>query len=128
MLENKSAPFFLSTSMRISNYEFGKIAIADKIYTSDVIIAPEQVIDSWWRKQGHILQIEDLDDIVNAKPDMLIIGTGYYGRMQVPLETKQYLKEQGIKVLEAKTRDAVTEFNELQKEYARIVAALHLTC
>jgi hypothetical protein len=128
MLENKSAPFFLSTYMRISNYEFGKIAIADKIYTSDVIIAPEQVIDSWWRKQGHNLQIEDLDDIVKAKPELLVIGTGYYGRMQVPLETKQYLKEQGIKVLEANTRDAVTEFNELQKEYARIVAALHLTC
>jgi len=114
--------------MQISDYEFGRITVADKTYTSDVIVAPEQVIDSWWRKQGHILQIEDLDDIVNAKPDMLIIGTGYYGRMQVPLETKQYLKEQGIKVLEANTRDAVTEFNELQKEYARIVAALHLTC
>ena len=114
--------------MQISDYEFGKIAIADKTYTSDVIIAPGQVIDSWWRKQGHILQIEDLDDIVNAKPDMLIIGTGYYGRMQVPDATKQYLEERGIKVLQAKTRDAVTEFNQLQKEYARIVAALHLTC
>ncbi len=59
---------------------------------------------------------------------MLIIGTGYYGRMLVPDATKQYLEERGIKVLQAKTRDAVTEFNQLQKEYARIVAALHLTC
>jgi hypothetical protein len=114
--------------MRISDYEFGRIAIADKTYTSDVIVVPEQVIDSWWRKEGHILQIEDLDDIVKAKPDILIIGTGYYGRMQVPDETKQYLEERGIKALQAKTRDAVTEFNQLQKEYARIVAALHLTC
>jgi len=116
------------TAMRISDYEFGRIAVADKTYTSDVIVAPEQVIDSWWRKEGHILQIEDLDDILNTKPDMLIIGTGYYGRMQVPDETKQYLEERGIKVLQAKTRDAVTEFNQLQKEYACIVAALHLTC
>jgi len=74
--------------MRITTYEFGRIAIADQTYTSDVIISPKLVIDSWWRKQGHYLQIEDLDDIVNAKPDMLIIGTGYYGRMQVPDETK----------------------------------------
>ena len=114
--------------MRISAYEFGRIAIADKTYTSDVIIAPEQVIDAWWRKEGHNLKIEDLDEIVNAKPELLIIGTGYYGRMQVPDETKQYLEKRGIKVLQAKTRDAVTEFNQLQKEYARIVAALHLTC
>ena len=116
------------TAMRISDYEFGKLAIADRTYTSDVIIAPERIIDCWWRKQGHNLQIEDLDDIVNAKPDLLIIGTGYYGRMQVPLETKQYLEERGIKVVQAKTRDAVTKFNQMQKEYARIVAALHLTC
>jgi hypothetical protein len=114
--------------MRITAYEFGRIAIADQTYTSDVIISPEQVIDSWWRKQGHYLQIEDLDDIVKAKPEMLIIGTGYYGRMQVPDETKQYLQEQGIKVVQAKTPDAVREFNQLQREYARIVAALHLTC
>jgi len=112
------------TAMRISDYEFGKIDIAGKTYTADVIVAPEQVIDSWWSKEGHHLQIEDLDDIVNAKPDMLIIGTGYYGRMQVPAETKQYLEERGIKVLQAKTRDAVTEFNQLQKGISSINALL----
>ncbi len=114
--------------MQISEYEFGKIAIENRTYTSDVIISPEQVIDSWRRKQGHNLDVADLDDIVKAKPDMLIIGTGYYGRMQVPDETRQYLQEQGIKVRQAKTGDAVAEFNALQKECARIVAALHLTC
>ena len=114
--------------MRISEYEFGKIAIENKTYTSDVIISPELIIDSWRRKQGHNLDISDLDDILKAKPDMLIIGTGYYGRMQVADETRQYLKEQGIKVRQVKTGDAVTEFNALQKECARIVAALHLTC
>jgi hypothetical protein len=114
--------------MRITEYEFGRIAIADKTYTSDLIVAPDKVIESWWRKQGHNLQIEDLDDIVNAKPDMLIIGTGYYGRMQVPDETRHFLEQRGIKVLQAKTGEAVSEFNRLQNEYARIVAALHLTC
>jgi len=115
-------------TMRISEYEFGKIAIENETYTSDVIISPEQVIDSWWRKQGHNLDITDLDDIMKAKPDVLIIGTGYYGRMQVADETRQYLEGQGIKVHQAKTGDAVTEFNTMQKEYARVVAALHLTC
>jgi hypothetical protein len=116
------------TAMRISEYEFGKIAIDDKTYTSDVIIAPEKVIDSWWRKEGHNLNIEDLDDIVKASPEILVIGTGYYGRMKIPEETKKYLEDHGIKVRLSKTSDAVTEFNELQKKCARIVAALHLTC
>ena len=116
------------TVMRISEYEFGRIAIDGKTYTSDVIIAPEKVIDSWWRKEGHNLNIEDLDDIVKANPEILIIGTGYFGRMDVPDETKQYLEDHGIKVRPSKTGDAVTEFNELQKKCAHIVAALHLTC
>ena len=115
-------------TMQISEYEFGKIAIENKTYTSDVIITPGKVIDLWRRKQGHNLDITDLDDILKVKPDMLIIGTGYYGCMQVPDETRQYLEQQGIKIRQAKTGDAVAEFNSLQKEYARIVAALHLTC
>ena len=114
--------------MKISAYEFGRVAIDGTSYSSDVIIAPDRVIDSWWRKQGHRLQVDDLDDVVRARPDILVIGTGYYGRMQVPEETRQFLRDQGIEVREARTSEAVAEFNELQKEYARIVAALHLTC
>ena len=114
--------------MNISDYKFGKITIDGEVYTSDVIIMPESVNDNWWREEGHKLSISDLNKVVAARPDIVVIGTGYYGRMQVPLETKQYLEEQGIKVVQAKTRDAVSEFNQLQKEYARIVAALHLTC
>ncbi len=114
--------------MKISAYEFGRLAIDDTSYSTDVIITPERVIDGWWRRQGHSLHIEDLDQIILAKPEMLIVGTGYYGHMHVPNETKQFLKEKGIELKETDTRDAVTRFNELQKEYARIVAALHLTC
>ena len=114
--------------MKITGYEFGKITIDGKTYTSDVIIAPDRVFDAWWRKQGHSLAIEDLEQALREKPQILVIGTGYYGRMQLPEETRQYLQDQGIALREAKTRDAVLEFNELQKEYARIVAALHLTC
>jgi hypothetical protein len=116
------------TTHQISEYTFGKIVINDQMYTSDLIIAPDKIIDSWWRKQGHNLDIGDLGDIIKAKPDILIIGTGYFGRMNVPDETRQFLQQQGIKVHQAKTTDAVSEFNRLQQKYARIVAALHLTC
>ncbi len=114
--------------MKISDYSFGQIAIDGKTYTSDVIIATDKVTDNWWRKQGHSLHIDDLKTIVNANPDMLIIGTGYYGRMDVPEKTREYLTQKGIEVRQAKTGEAVKLFNELQKECAHIVAAFHLTC
>ena len=72
--------------------------------------------------------MEDLETVLASAPQMLVIGTGYYGRMQVPEKTIESLKAVGIEVRIAKTSEAVTEFNRVQRESPRIVAALHLTC
>ncbi len=114
--------------MHIDAYEFGKISVDGTAYTRDLIISPLAVKDSWWRKEGHRLHIEDLGDIEAARPDVLVVGTGFYGRMVVPDETRDYLHARGIEVHALRTSDAVREFNKLQKKYASIVAALHLTC
>jgi hypothetical protein len=114
--------------MRIESYDFGKITIDGKTYTSDVIILPQEIRESWWRKEGHCLQIDDLTDVISAKPDALVVGTGYYGNMAVPAATRNFLEAKGIQVHTAKTAQAVREFNELQKNIANVVAALHLTC
>ena len=114
--------------MNIAGYRFGRIDIDGRTYTSDVIITPERVIDGWWRKQGHALAVADLDDVVAARPDVLVIGTGYFGRMSVPQGTRRYLEAQGIQVRDARTGEAVHDFNQLQEESGRVVAALHLTC
>ncbi len=114
--------------MKVRAYDFGKIDVGGETYTSDVIIAPEEVRAAWWRKEGHKLQIEDLADIIEARPDVLVVGTGYYGRMSIPAQTKSYIESKGIELRAAKTSEAVKEFNNLQKEIGRVVAALHLTC
>ncbi len=72
--------------------------------------------------------MEDLTDILAAEPDVLVIGTGSYGRMRVPEDTRRDLEARGIEVRAARTGDAVEEFNRLQSKYARVVAALYLTC
>ena len=59
----------------IDSYGFGEIVVDGQRYTSDVIIYPDRVDSSWWRKEGHRLSIEDLEDIVKAKPETLIVGT-----------------------------------------------------
>ena len=114
--------------MKITGYSFGKIDIDGKVYTSDVIIARDRVDDSWWRKEGPRLQVPDLDDVVDAQPEVLVVGTGYYGRMVIPEETKQFLRSKGIRLLDAPTGEAVRELNKLLEENTNAVAALHLTC
>ena len=114
--------------MNISGYRFGRIDIDGRTYTSDVIIMPERVIDAWWRQQGHALSVADLKDVMAARPDVLVVGTGYFGQTSVSSETRRYLEERGIQVRDTRTGEAVHDFNELQKERGRVVAALHLTC
>ena len=57
-------------------------------------------------------------------------GRGYehFGLMSVSEEARRYLGAQGIHVREARTRQAVADFNQLKTQRARVVAALHLTC
>ena len=116
--------------MHIDDYSFGRIVIDKITYTSDLIIYPDRIDSKWWRKEGHYLQPADLTDIINAKPDVLIIGTGASGVMKVPEETLKFIKSKGIEVYVEITGKAVELFNKLQSEKSgkRIIAALHLTC
>lgn len=113
--------------MRIDSYSFGRIVINGTNYTSDVIIYPGRVDGSWWRTEGHRLRIEDLDEALKVKPEVLIIGTGYSGVMTVPKEVIEQLARLGIKVKVGRTGKAVKEYNDLQATKT-VVAALHLTC
>lgn len=114
--------------MHIDDYRFGHIEVDGQGYTSDLIIGPERVMAGWWRRSGHDLEVADLEAVLEARPETLVIGCGYYGRMQVPQATRAYLEQRGIHVEVATTTQAVRRFNQLQREAARVVAALHLTC
>lgn len=111
----------------IDSYDFGKIVINGKHYTSDVIIYPDRVDASWWRKQGHELHPEDLEGVIKEKPTVLVVGTGKYGLMKVLPETRDFLQSKGIKLIAGKTDDACKTYNQL-RDSERVVAALHLTC
>jgi hypothetical protein len=112
---------------RISHYSFGSITVDGKSYRSDVIIYPDRVNGSWWRKEGHYLRPEDLEEVVASKPTTVVIGTGASGVMQVPEKTLKWLKAKGIEVHVARTTEAVEIYNGLE-DNTTAVAALHLTC
>ena len=111
----------------IESYNFGKIIINSKEYHSDIIIFKNSIDDKWWRRESHNLCIEDINKILDNKPETLIIGTGYYGLMKVPLELIKYLESKNIEVIIKKTKDACGEYNILNQK-KNVVAAFHLTC
>jgi len=113
--------------MIINSYDFGRITIDGKRYNSDILVFPNKIKTDWRRKKGHSLQIADLKEILEAKPEVLVVGTGYSGMMRVPPETRSYIESEGIQLVVQKTAEACQTFNRLV-ESRTVVAALHLTC
>lgn len=112
---------------RIDDYQFGKITIAGKSYTKDLIILPARIIPAWWRKEGHLLHLEDLSGVLEAQLQLLVIGQGAYGRMRVAPEVEKALVAAGIEWIAQPTEIACQEYNK-KAVYQRVAAALHLTC
>ena len=113
--------------VRIDSYQWGKIVADGKTYTSDVIIFPHRVEGDWRRKRGHEVSPEDIGQIIQEKPEVLVIGTGNEGLVEVLPETKRYLEEQGIELIAQFTGEACQTYNRLCSS-DKAVAALHLTC
>lgn len=116
--------------MRIEHYDFGHVVIDGHAYSHDVIVLPDRVISHWWRREGHSLCPPDLEDVVQARQGLnaLVVGTGAYGLMAVPEETRRYLEEQGLELVIRLTGSAVEEYNRRRGAGDPVAAALHLTC
>ena len=114
--------------MNIDDYRFGRILIDGRPYTSDVIVFPDRVQDGWWRNEGNELCPADLWEVVQEKPEVLVVGTGHSGLMRVLPKTEEYLEQQGIKLVVERTTEACQTFNRLYSSGEKVVAALHLTC
>jgi hypothetical protein len=115
---------------KIEYYEFGKIVVDGHEYTNDLIIYPDKIDASWWRKEGHLLQIDDIREILSTTPDILIIGDGHDERMRVTSEVKKELDKNNIQYYIEDSKTATEIYNEkVQSEKEKkVVGAFHLTC
>jgi hypothetical protein len=114
--------------VEVEAYKFGYVKVAGNEYRRDIVIFPDRVSPDWWREEGHLLSLADLAAVLEYAPEVLVVGTGAYGMMEVPRTLVDELENRGIEVLVAKTGDAVRKFNALTAAGRRVVAALHLTC
>jgi hypothetical protein len=113
--------------MHIDRYEFGHLVIDGQAYRTDLLIWPGHLKSDWWRREGHLLQLEDVTEALAADPQVLVVGTGNPGNLRVDPELLAYLKENGVEVIVKPTREAVPVINDLAGR-RRLAAALHLTC
>lgn len=113
--------------MKIDSYSFGRIVIGGRACSSDVIIAPGGVRDNWWRSEGHLISLADIQDSIGTSVRTLIIGTGASGMCRVAHDLEEHCRKNGIDLIAEPTSDAVARYNALADKSSTVVA-LHLTC
>ena len=117
------------TKKMIESYVSGRSMRVDgKTYTTDIKIIGDTIKDNWWRRDGHRLLSDDIVDILESRPDVLVVGTGYAGNLEIPANLRRDLAERGVRLLSERTAEAVALFNRLRNQEENVAGAFHLTC
>jgi hypothetical protein len=104
------------------------MVIDGRKYIKDVIIFPDgRIHNPWWREQGHTLALNDLDELLLDKPEVIVAGTGAMGFMRPTTELTDFLAQHGIEFIAQRTSKAVETYNQLSGS-RKVGGCFHLTC
>jgi hypothetical protein len=113
--------------MHIDDYAFGRMVIDGQTFTTDLLIWPGRIKSDWWRREAHLLELDDVAEALAAEVQVLVVGRGDPGKMEVDPALAAFLQDRGVELLAHPTREACRVINELSGK-RRLAAALHLTC
>jgi hypothetical protein len=110
----------------IESYSFGRITVDGRPYLRDLIIYPDRVAEDWRRERGHTLSTADLEEVIEARPEVLVIGRGVFSRVKVSAEILKDLRAAGMEVIAEPTGAP----RDLQPPAARrgTSSPVHLSC
>ena len=112
----------------ISEFSFGRIVVKGQICNNDIKIVQGLLVPDWWRKSGHTVEIEDVQDLLDADPEVLVIGKGQPGYMSITDELRQCLEKKCITLIEEPTAQAVKTFNRLLETGKKVSGGFHVGC
>jgi uncharacterized protein len=107
----------------IRSYAPGTVKINDAVYTSSVVLTPEEVVPDWPPATFTDLASAHFDAIAARKPEVVILGTG--ARLKFPsAAVLAPLSRAGIGVEVMDTAAACRTYNILASDGRKVVAAL----
>ena len=119
---------FKDLDSMIQSYHFGFMEVDGITHRRDLKIIHGKVVGDWRRSRGHYLSRSDLTDVLAAEPEIVVVGTGAYGAMQVSSELIQLMEARRIHLMIQPTAQAVLSFNRHHAGNRDVAAAFHLTC
>ena len=117
----------------IDSTQFGEIVINGKKY-HQVLILDNEVKERDTDKlkelfdTSHVIGDWEILEILKGNPDIVIVGTGQNGAMEVNEDFSNEVQKKGIELIIEKTPEAIKIYNERIKKRKRINALIHTTC
>lgn len=118
----------------IERFSWGTFVICGEEHSSgtgagkDVRIIGEKVTP-WEERKGHRLKKSMITGVYDQSIEVLVIGVGVAGAIDVPDKVKRAVAEHGIsKLVIKRTPEACRVYNELYRKGKRVALLAHGTC
>ena len=112
--------------VKIDSTKFGEITIDGKTYYSDVTVYWDGKIE--YRTKEHVIDVDEFLKLLEKKVDILIVGTGHEGIVDVSKKVRDLALDRKVKIIELQSPYAIEVFNSYASQHKKVVAVIHTTC
>lgn len=109
----------------IESVSMGKLLFQGKVSRSDTIVYKDHMDTKWWLKGRTIIDACDLEDVLKAEPEVVVVGLGFMMPITISDEAINVLEAKGIKVHVEKTEKAAEIYNEFTAK-KKTIGLFHL--
>jgi len=117
---------------RVNSFKFGSIVVDDKKYGRDLFLYPDGGIKKrkggFWKFGSHAIKREEIEELVNSTPGIIIVGTGTDGIAKLNPDADALLRSVEVESIVVPSPEAVDKFNELSSQGKHPAALIHITC
>lgn len=117
---------------RIEATSFGSITIDGRKIRNDVILRLDGSVKKRKKKlskriygTSHTISLDEVKYVYEKGAELLIIGSGQHGLVQLSSEAKKYLKKRGCQVKLMDTPQAIRAWNKAE---GKVIGLFHVTC
>jgi hypothetical protein len=115
--------------------KFGMVKFDGKNYSHDIVIHTDGVVEKRNKNlsrrkydTSHILSAEEITDLLDEEPEILIVGRGQSGMLKIGKDTAELLYTKNVKLVDSPTPEAIEGYNKLKNQGKKLAAIIHITC
>ena len=117
----------------ITNFEWATFTVNGQVHSpeagvgKDIFLSPEGV-SAWHERKGHKLKRSMVKRALGLKPEVLIIGNGVEGALEIGKKARKEIEDAGVKLVVLRTPEACRVYNQLYRLGKHVILLAHGTC